>query len=140
MTNPRRFEILELVLLRMKKNVVRDKSCDFALRIVELYKILAKEKKEFVLSRQVLRSGTSIGANIEEADASISKAEFSAKISIAYKEARETCYWLRLLFQSTYLDKKSFDSLFTACEELCKILRAILRSSGRIRTNIDRVE
>ena len=121
----------------MKENVVRDKSFDFALRIVEVYKTLAMDKKEFVLSRQVLRSGTSIGANIEEADASISKAEFSAKISIAYKEARETCYWLRLLFQSTYFDKKSFDSLFNACEELCKILRAILRSSGRIRTGND---
>jgi four helix bundle protein len=85
-------------LIHMKKNVVREKSYDFALRIVEAYKILAKDKKEFVLSKQVLRSGTAIGANIEEADASISKAEFSAKISIAYKEARETCYWLRLCF------------------------------------------
>ena len=121
----------------MKKNVVREKSYDFALSIVEAYKTLSRDKKEFVLSKQVLRSGTAIGANIEEADASISKAEFSAKISIAYKEARETCYWLRLLFQSTYLDQKSFYSLFNACEELCKILRAILRSSGRIRTSND---
>ena len=124
----------------MKENVVRKKSYDFALRIVEAYKTLAKDRKEFVLSKQMLRSGTSIGANIEEADASILKAEFSAKISIAYKEARETCYWLRLLFQSTYLEKKSFDSLFNACEELCKILRAILRSCGRIRTNNDQEE
>lgn len=138
--NPRRSKIFLLVLLTMKKNVVREKSYDFALRVVEAYKILVKDKKEFVLSKQVLRSGTAIGANIEEADASISKAEFSAKISIAYKEARETCYWLRLLFQSTYLDKKSFDPLFNACEELCKILRAILRSSGRIRTSNDHVE
>jgi four helix bundle protein len=121
----------------MKENVVREKSYDFALRIVEAYKILANDRKEFVLSKQMLRSGTSIGANIEEADASISKAEFSAKISLAYKEARETCYWLRLLFQSTYLEKKSFDSLFNACDELCKILRAILRSCGRIRASND---
>ena len=121
----------------MKENVVREKSYDFALRIVEAYKTLAKDRKEFVLSKQMLGSGTSIGANIEEADASISKAEFSAKISIAYKGARETCYWLRLLFQTTYLEKKFFDSLFNACEELCKILRAILRSCGRIRTSND---
>ena len=75
----------------MKENVVREKSYDFALRIVEAYKTLANNRKEFVLSKQMLRSGTSIGANIEGADASISKAEFSAKISLAYKEARETC-------------------------------------------------
>ena len=75
-------------LIEVKENVVRQKSYDFALRIVEAYKTLAKDRKEFVLSKQMLRSGTSIGANIEEADASISKAEFSAKISIAYKEAR----------------------------------------------------
>lgn len=124
----------------MKQNVVRDKSYDFALRIIEEYKTLAKDRKEFVLSKQVLRSGTSIGANVEEAIASISKAEFSAKISIAYKEARETCYWLRLLFQSTYIDKNSFDLLFNACDELCRILRAILRSSGRIRTVDDHGE
>ena len=117
----------------MKKNVVREKSFDFALRIVETYKVLSKEKKEFVLSKQVLRSGTSIGANVEEADASISRAEFSAKISIAYKEARETCYWLKLLFHSNYLDKKSFDSNFNECDQICKLLYAILRSSGRIR-------
>ena len=120
----------------MGKNVVREKSYDFALRIVETYKVLSKEKKELVLSKQVLRSGTSIGANIEEADASISKAEFSAKISLAYKEARETSYWLRLLFQSHYLDKNSFDSLFSDCEELCRILHAILRTTGRIRTRM----
>ena len=117
----------------MKENVVRQKSYDFALRIVETYKFLSKERKEFVLSKQVLRSGTSIGANIEEADSSISRAEFSAKISVAYKEARETCYWLKLLFHSNYLDQKSFNSTFNECDQICKILYAILRSSGRVR-------
>jgi four helix bundle protein len=117
----------------MDKNVVRQKSFDFALRIVETYKYLSKEKKEFVLSKQMLRSGTSIGANIEEAEASISKAEFSAKVSVAYKEARETGYWLKLLFQSNYLDKQAFDSLFLNVDELCKLLYSILKSSGRIR-------
>lgn len=113
---------------------MREKSYRFALRIVEAYKILSNDKKEFVLAKQMLRSATSIGANVEEADAAISKAEFSAKISIAYKEARETSYWLRLLSESSYLDKNSFDTLFAACDELCRLLRSILRSSGRIRT------
>jgi four helix bundle protein len=120
----------------MKKNVVRQKSFDFALRIIEIYKNLCNEKKEFVLSRQVLRSGTSIGANIVEADSSISRAEFSAKISIAYKEARETCYWLRLLFHGSYLDYKTFNSMVADSDELCKLLYSILKSSGRIRENV----
>jgi four helix bundle protein len=99
---------LELVTVgEMKDNVVKEKSYAFALRIIQMYKPLSLAKKEFVLSKQILRSGTSIGANIVEADAAISKAEFSAKISIAYKEARETCYWLRLLLDSNYIDKKS---------------------------------
>jgi four helix bundle protein len=90
----------------MNKNVVRQKSFGFALRIVEIYKHLSRKKKEFVLCKQMLRSGSSIGANIEEAEASISKAEFSAKVSVAYKEAREIGYWLKLLFHSNYLDKQ----------------------------------
>ena len=118
----------------MKENVVREKSYRFGLRIVDAYKTLSSEKKEFVLAKQMLRSATAIGANVEEADAAIFRAEFSAKISIAYKEARETSYWLRLLCESSYLDKRSFDTLFAACDELCRLLRAILRSSGRIRT------
>jgi four helix bundle protein len=118
----------------MKKNGVREKNYDFAVRIVETYKVLVKDNKEFVLSKQVLRSGTAIGANIEDAVASISKAEFSSKISIAHKEARETCYWLRLLFHSNHLDKKSFDLSFNECDQICKLLYAILRSSGRIRS------
>src|SRR5690242_5430242 len=117
----------------MDKNVVKQKSFDFALPVVETYKILSREKREFVLSKQLLRSGTSIGANVEEAIASISQAEFSAKISIAYKEARETGYWLKLLFHSTYLDEQAFNSLFENVDELCKLLYAILKSSGRIR-------
>ena len=117
----------------MKNNVVKEKSYAFALRSVKLYRHLSLEKKEYVLSKQILKSGTSIGANIEEADAAISKAEFSSKISIAYKEARETCYWLRLLLDSDYLDKKSFDSIFKDGEELCKLLFSILKSSDRIK-------
>jgi four helix bundle protein len=119
----------------MKKNVVREKSFDFALRIVEAYKFLCKERKEFVLSKQLLRSGTSIAANTEEADSSISRPEFSAKISIAYREARETHYWLKLLYRANYIDKKAFDSIIADCDELCKLLFSILRSSDRIRNN-----
>jgi len=117
----------------MEKDIVRQKSFDFALRVVDVYKLLCKEKKEFVLSRQLLRSGTSIGANTVEANSSISIAEFSAKISIAYKEARETCYWLRLLFHGRYLDEETFKSMIGSSDELCKILYSILKSSGRIK-------
>ncbi len=81
----------------MKENVVRDKSYAFAIRIVKLYQHLSTKKKEFVLSKQILRCGTSIGANVEEALGGQSRADFVSKMSIAYKEARETCYWLRLL-------------------------------------------
>jgi len=102
-----------------KKNVVKDKSFTFAVRIVNLYKFLKEEKKEFILSKQILRSGTSIGANIEEADGGISKADFSNKISIAYKEAKETHYWLRLLNETGYIDQTSFDSIINDCNEIC---------------------
>jgi four helix bundle protein len=89
-----------------KENPVREKSYVFALRIIKLYKYLIEEKKEYVLSRQVLKSGTSIGANVEEAIGGQSKKDFLAKISIAYKEARETHYWLRILRTPIFLIKK----------------------------------
>jgi four helix bundle protein len=115
----------------MKKNVVKEKSFDFAVRIVNLYKHLSQEKKEFVLSKQILRSGTSVGANVEEAIGGISKADFRAKLSIAYKEARETTYWLRLLHASEYLNDKEFDSIFCEADELCKLLFTIIKSSTK---------
>lgn len=117
-----------------KDNIIRNKTFDFALKIIAIYKCL-NEKKEFVLSKQILRSGTSIGANVEEADAAISKAEFSSKISIAYKESRETIYWLKLLYHSSYLDQETFHATYQDCTEICKILFATLKSSGRIRKN-----
>ncbi len=113
----------------MKENVVKDKSFDFAVRIVNLYKHLSQEKKEFVLSKQLLRSGTSIGANVEEAIGGISKADFRAKLSIAYKEARETVYWLRLLHTTEYLNDKEFESIFYDADELCRLLFTIIKSS-----------
>lgn len=112
-----------------RENIVQQKSFRFAVRIVRLSKHLAAEQREYVLSRQILKSGTSIGANIEEADGAISKKEFSNKISIAYKEAKETHYWLRLLRESEYLSAQEFESLIFDCNELCKLLFAILKTS-----------
>ncbi|MDR2982246.1 MAG: four helix bundle protein [Puniceicoccales bacterium] len=106
-------------------NLVQEKSYQFAVRIVKLYQHLSLKKQEFVLSKQVLCSGTSIGSNIEEATGGQSRADFFAKLAIAYKEARETSYWLRLLKDSSYLTQKQFSSIHDDALELCKILAAI---------------
>jgi four helix bundle protein len=98
------------------------KSYNFAVRIVKMYQHLSSEKKEFVLSKQILRSGTSIGANIEEAIGGISKADFRAKMSIAYKEARETDYWLRLLKDTDYLKVEAFNSIRNELSEILKLI------------------
>ena len=95
------------------KHVVLPKSYDFAVKIIMLYKHLSEDKREFILSKQLLRSGTSIGANIEEGIGGYSKKDFSAKLGIAYKESRETKYWLRLLHDTNYLEKVQFEELFT---------------------------
>ena len=113
----------------MKENIIKDKSFLFALRIVKLYRSLCDNRKEFVLSKQILRSGTSIGANIRESEHGQSKADFIHKTSIALKEANETDYWLELLYQSGYLDEAIYKSLKQDCEELLKILTAIVKSS-----------
>ena len=112
-----------------KGNVVREKSFEFAVRVVRLYRYLAAEKKEYVLSKQLLKSGTSIGANVEEADSAISRRDFSNKISIAYKEAQESHYWLRLMMATQYISQSQFDSLVKDCSEICKLLYAILRTT-----------
>ena len=109
-----------------KVNVVRDKSFDFALRIVDLYKYLRYEKKEYVLSKQLLRSGTSIGANVEEAQAAQSKKDFISKMSIASKEARETLYWLKLLKYGSYITN---DEIINDSNELIRLLTSIVKSS-----------
>jgi four helix bundle protein len=111
------------------QNIVVEKSYQFAIRIVKLCQYLNKEKKEFVLSKQLLRSGTSVGANVEEAIGGISKKDFTAKMSIAYKEARETNYWIRLLKDTDYIDEKLFKSLDNDNQELLKILYSIINSS-----------
>ena len=108
-----------------ERNVIVEKSYAFALRIVDLYKGLV-ERKEFVLSKQVLRSGTSIGANIQEAISSQSKRDFIHKLSIALKEARETGYWLNLLKDSKYIIHDEFTKLHDAFNEIIKILNSII--------------
>ena len=106
----------------MKENIIQQKSFRFAVRIINLYKFLTNEKKEFVLSKQIVRSGTSIGANIEESIGGQSEKDFLSKLSIAYKEARETIYWLKLLKETDYISKNEFESLFNEADEICKIL------------------
>jgi len=113
----------------MKENIIKEKSYAFALLIIKVYKKLSIEKKEFVLSKQLLRSGTSIGANIEEATGGISKKDFIAKLHISFKEAKETQYWIRLLYDSEYLSKEDFGYLMPACDEILRILSAILKTS-----------
>src|SRR5665213_1402378 len=102
-------------------NIIQEKSFAFALRIVKLYKYLSTEKKEFVLSKQLLRSGTSIGANVEEAIGGQSNKDFVSKLSVAYKEARETIYWLKLLQASSFLSNEQTESILKDAEEICKI-------------------
>jgi four helix bundle protein len=107
-------------------NVIQEKSFEFAIRIVNLYKFLCEEKKEYVLSKQVLRSGTSVGANIEEGLGGQSDKDFIAKLSIAYKEARETIYWIKLLSKTDYLTQEQTDSILHDADEICKIIAQIL--------------
>ena len=111
------------------ENVIQTKSYAFAVRVVRLYQHLSAEKKEFVLSKQVLRCGTSIGANVEEAIGGQSRADFASKMAIAYKEARETSYWLRLLRDTDYLTPSQFDSIHGDADELCRIIASIQKST-----------
>lgn len=117
-----------------KENPLSEKSYAFALKIINIYKLLINDKREYILSKQLLRSGTSIGANVAEANGAISKADFSAKISIAYKESLETKYWLSLIKDSDFIVVEEFNSLFIEADELSKILFSILKST-RIRPN-----
>ena len=114
---------------KQANNPLADKLYQLALQIVNVYKELTNSKKEFILSKQLLRSGTSIGANVTEANGAISNADFSAKISIAYKESLETKYWLSLLKDSDFLSKIEFDKLQSNTDELSKILFSILKKT-----------
>ena len=115
----------------MNNNVIENKSFDFAVRIVNLHKHLSSEKKEFVLSKQLLRSGTSIGANVCEAIRGQSKADFSAKMCIALKEANESHYWIRLLYKTDFLTEQEFNSIESDAVELIKILSSICKTSTK---------
>lgn len=109
------------------ENIIREKSFEFALKIIDLYKYLHYKKKEYILSKQLLRSGTSVGANVEEAQAARSKKDFISKISIAAMEARETHYWLRLLKHGNYITK---NNVLDDCEVLIRLLTSIVKSSA----------
>ena len=111
-----------------KRNVIKEKSFLFAIEIVGLYKVLA-ERKEFVLSKQVLRSGTSIGANIREAEHAQSKADFIHKLSISLKEANETEYWLDLIYETKYINQIEFENIKPKIIELLKLLTSIINTS-----------
>ena len=113
----------------MRENVVVDKSLAFAVRIVRLYQHLTEAKHEFVMSKQVLRSGTSIGANVREAESAQSKADFVSKCSIALKECDETGYWLTLLSRTAFIDGMQYESLEKDRGELFAILTAIIKKS-----------
>lgn len=114
----------------MKENIIVTKSEYFSIKIIKLYKYLCFEEKEYVLSKQILKSGTSIGANINEAVCGVSKNDFLSKMYISFKECNETMYWLRLLFRSDYIDINDFNSLTNDCLELRNILSSITKSTS----------
>lgn len=115
----------------MKESIIRDKSYKFALKMIKLYKFLSKQRKELIISKQILRSGTSIGANIEEAYYAQSRKDFIAKLSISLKEAAETKYWLRLLKDSGEIEEKHIKHIIDECEEIIKILTSIINTCKR---------
>lgn len=113
----------------MKNNVIKDKSFDFAIRIVKLHQYLSTEKKEFTLSKQLLRSGTSIGAMVREAEHAESKNDFIHKFSIAQKEANESVYWLELLKATDYLNEKEFENISNDAITILKLITSILKTT-----------
>ena len=110
-------------------NIIRTKSYQFAVRVVNLYKFLVEDRKDFVLSKQLLRSGTSIGANVREAEHAESKADFIHKLSIALKEANETEYWIDLLKETSYLNNSEYISIQVDIKEILKLLTSIIKTS-----------
>lgn len=113
----------------MKENAVKDKSFVFAVRVVKLYQYLCEQKKEYVLSKQLLRSGTSVGAMVREAEHAETKVDFKHKMGIAQKEINETIYWLEILKETDFLTKDQFESIHTDAVEIIKLLTAILKST-----------
>ena len=111
------------------EKAIQEKSFRFAVRIVNLCKYLQAEKKEYVLSKQVLRSGTSIGANVAEAQQAQSRPDFISKLNVSLKEAYETNYWLRLLRETQYLSQEAFESIIADCSEIEKLLISIIKTT-----------
>lgn len=118
----------------MRENVVKDKSFAFSVRIVKLYQYLCEQKREFVLSKQLLRSGTSVGAMVREAEHAESKLDFKHKMAIAQKEMNETIYWLELLQATDYLTIEQFESINVNAVEIIKLITSIIKT---VKTNIN---
>ena len=114
-----------------KENIILDKSYKFSLRIIKLYKLLTDSKKEYIISKQILKSGTSIGANINESQSAESKTDFIHKLGISAKEIRETEYWLKLLKDSDYIDNRAYESINKDCSELKRIVNSIILTSKK---------
>ena len=110
-------------------NLIQERSFGFALRIVNVCKYIQSEEKEFIMTKQLLRSGTSIGANVAESEHAQSRADFCSKLNIALKEAAETDYWLRLLYAAKYLNQKEFQSIYEDCKEIERLLAAIVKTT-----------
>jgi four helix bundle protein len=122
----------------MRTNILADKSFEFAVRIVKLHKYLKKNFVEYEISKQIVRSGTAIGALIMESEYAFSKKDFVFKLIISLKEANETRYWLRLLYRTDYLTKKIFDSMVFDCEELIKILTSSVKTTNTKLSNVSK--
>ena len=122
-------------IVPMKENVVEDKSFEFSVRVVKLYKYLTTTKQEYVMSKQLLRSGTSVGANVSEAQQAQSPMDFLSKMNIALKESYESDYWLRLLNRTEYLNKEEYDSIISDCRAISKLLVSIVKSTKNNNTN-----
>ena len=116
----------------MNESIVEKKSLNFAIRIVNLYKYLTQQKNEYVMSKQIVRSGTSIGANVAEGERGQSKPDFRAKMNIALKEANETKYWLTLLYRTDYLTEEEYASLKKELQEILAILTAICKKTNKV--------
>ncbi|UUW09295.1 four helix bundle protein [Flavobacterium plurextorum] len=113
----------------MKENIVKNKTFDFAIRVVKLYQYLSNDKKEFILSKQLIRSGTSIGAMVREAEHAESKSDFIHKFAIAQKEANETIYWLELLKSTNFLNEKEFENISSDAIEILKLITSIIKTT-----------
>ena len=120
-----------------RKSIVEEKSYKFALRIIKLNSYLLNEKREFILGKQILRCGTSVGANVREAGQAESKQDFIHKLNIALKETSETEYWINLLYDSNIIEKKAYDSLIKDCTEILKLLTSIVKTS---RSNLTKIK